>query len=296
MEKLAADDYEYLLNHVAANPNTPVYLLEKFAVDEKDDVRKAAAKNPNTPVSVLEKLAIDEVKYVRMSVAKNPNPHVHIFEKLALDEESVRYWVATNPNTPVSILEKLAVDKNGRVRTGAAENPNTPASALDKLAVNIILEKNKEDLESNTKDLEKNKKVIHDNPVQYICLKLENFFGNLIENNKDFLEENAFKVRPGIAYDKFYLNWIDGSYDMSLQGLIHHYMWEQELYHLILNEDEIKTCEAVVENSPESIYGAEDEGTQTMLDEIQSDTIKFVGKKLIDLGFDLKKTFKEYLE
>ena len=40
LEKLAADDYEYLLNHVAANPNTPVYLLEKFAVDEKDDVRK----------------------------------------------------------------------------------------------------------------------------------------------------------------------------------------------------------------------------------------------------------------
>ena len=73
-------------------------------------------------------------------------------------------------------------------------------------------------------------------------------------------------------------------------------MWEQELYHLILNEDEIKTCEAVVENSPEFIYASEDEGTQTMLDEIQFNIIQFVGKKLIDLGFDVKETLKEYLE
>ena len=143
----------------------------------------------------------------------------------------------------------------------------------------------------------KNKKVIHDNHIQYISLELENFFGSLIEDHKDFFaEENTFKVRPGVAYDKFYLDWIDGSYDMSLQGLIHHYMWEQELYHSILNEDEIKDCEAVVENSPEYIYGPEDEGKQTMLDEIQFDMIRFVGKKLIDLGFDVEETFKEYLD
>jgi len=143
----------------------------------------------------------------------------------------------------------------------------------------------------------KNKKVIHDNHIQYISLELENFFGSLIEDHKDFFaEENTFKVRPGVAYDKFYLDRIDGSYDMSLQGLIHHYMWEQELYHSILNEDEIKDCEAVVENSPEYIYGPEDEGKQTMLDEIQFDMIRFVGKKLIDLGFDVEETFKEYLD
>ena len=33
-----------------------------------------------------------------------------------------------------------------------------------------------------------------------------------------------------------------------------------------------------------------------LLDEIQSSIITFVGKKLIDLGFDVKETFKEYLE
>ena len=136
-----------------------------------------------------------------------------------------------------------------------------------------------------------------DNPIQYISLELQDFFEGIIEDNKDFFAEGqTFKVRPGVSYDKFFLDWIDGSYDMSLQGLIHHYMWEQELYHLILNENEIKDCEAVVENSPEYIYGPEDEGTQIMLDEIQSDMIRFVGIKLIDLGFDVEETFKEYLD
>jgi hypothetical protein len=145
--------------------------------------------------------------------------------------------------------------------------------------------------------LENNEGYAQDKKIKSISLQLENFFDDLIENNKDrFAKENTFKVRPGVGYDKFYLDWIEGSYDMSLQGLIHHYMWEKKLYHLFLNEDEIKTCAGVIENTPEYIYGPEDEPSQTMLDEIQFQTIVFVGKKLIDLGFDVKNTFKEYLE
>ena len=145
--------------------------------------------------------------------------------------------------------------------------------------------------------LEKDEGYINENKKQSIISQLKFFFGDLIENNKDFFaEENTFKVRPGIGYDKFYLDWIDGSYDMSLQGLIHHYMWEKKLYHLFLNEDEIKNCARVIENNPEYIYGPDDDPSQTMLDEIQFQTIVFVGKKLIDLGFDVKETFKEYLE
>ena len=73
-------------------------------------------------------------------------------------------------------------------------------------------------------------------------------------------------------------------------------MWEKKLYHLFLNEDEIKNCAIVIENNPEYIYGPDDDPSQTMLDEIQFQTIVFVGKKLIDLGFDVKDTFKEYIE
>jgi DNA-directed RNA polymerase subunit F len=145
--------------------------------------------------------------------------------------------------------------------------------------------------------LEKDEGYINENKKQSIILQLKTFFDDLIENNKDFFaERNTFKVRPGISYDKFYLDSIDGSYDMSLQGLIHHYMWEKKLYHLFLNEDEIKNCAAVIENNPEYIYGPDDDPSQNMLDEIQYQTIVFVGKKLIDLGFDVKDTFNEYIE
>ena len=138
---------------------------------------------------------------------------------------------------------------------------------------------------------------INENNKQSIILQLKTFFDDLIENNKDrFAKENTFKVRPGIGYDKFYLDWVDGMYDMSLQGLIHHYMWEKKLYHSFLNEDEIKNCAIVIENNPEYIYGPDDDPSQTMLDEIQFQTIVFVGKKLIDLGFDVKDTFKEYIK
>ena len=138
---------------------------------------------------------------------------------------------------------------------------------------------------------------INENKKQSIILQLKTFFDDLIENNKDrFAKENTFKVRPGIGYDKFYLDWVEGSYDMSLQGLIHHYMWEKKLYHLFLNEDEIKNCAIVIENNPEYIYAPDDDPSQTMLDEIQFQTIVFVGKKLIDLGVDVKDTFKEYIE
>ena len=138
---------------------------------------------------------------------------------------------------------------------------------------------------------------INENKKQSIILQLKTFFDDLIENNKDrFAKENTFQVRPGIGYDNFNLDWVDGMYDMSLQGLIHHYMWEKKLYHYFLNEDEIKNCAIVIENNPEYIYGPDDDPSQTMLDEIQFQTIVFVGKKLIDLGFDVKDTFKEYIK
>ena len=94
----------------------------------------------------------------------------------------------------------------------------------------------------------------------------------------------------------YYLNHVDGSYDMSLQGLIHHYMWEKKLYHLFLDEKDLEICQGVVENSPESIYGPEDnQALQDTLDEIYGDTISFVGRKLIDLGFDVRSDFESYL-
>ena len=144
--------------------------------------------------------------------------------------------------------------------------------------------------------LESNEDYIKEKNVKKIHLNLEKFFDVLIENHEDyFREENTFKVRPGVAYDKFYINQIEGSYDMSLQGLIHHYLWENELYHLFLSDEELETCEQVVNEQPEYIFGPDSGETQEIIDEIQAKAIKFVGKKLIKLGFDVEQDFESYL-
>ena len=67
-------------------------------------------------------------------------------------------------------------------------------------------------------------------------------------------------------------------------------------YKKLLPADEFKKCEATVKKYPESIYGPEDnQALQDTLDEIYGDTISFVGRKLIDLGFDVKNDFESYL-
>ena len=140
--------------------------------------------------------------------------------------------------------------------------------------------------------LESNEDYIKEKNVKKIHLNLEKFFDELIENHEDyFREENTFKVRPGVAYDKFYINQIEGSYDMSLQGLIHHYLWENELYHLFLSDEELETCEQVVNEQPEYIFGPDSGETQEIIDEIQAKAIVFVDKKLIKLGFDVEQDF-----
>jgi len=124
---------------------------------------------------------------------------------------------------------------------------------------------------------------------------------NITENVGFFRKDDSFKVRPGYGYDKFYLDRIDGSYDMSLQGLIHHIMYEEGFYKKILNDKEYAEMEVVIAEYPESIYGPTDEDEnyedlQEKLDSIYWESITFVGKKLLGLGFDVEETFSEYFE
>ena len=53
---------------------------------------------------------------------------------------------------------------------------------------------------------------------------------------------------------------------------------------------------ATVKKYPESIYGPEDnQALQDTLDEIYGETISLVGRKLIDLGFDVRSDFESYI-
>lgn len=136
-----------------------------------------------------------------------------------------------------------------------------------------------------------------------ILERIETILNKIVENNAEsFKKEDSFEVRPGYGYDKFYLDWIDGDYDMSLQGLIHHIMYEEGIYEEILDDDQFQELKSLIENSPEAIYGLDmddddfEEIQCEILDCVYSDAIEFVGKKLRGLGFDVEETFAEYLD
>ena len=71
--------------------------------------------------------------------------------------------------------------------------------------------------------------------IDDIIQTVKDILSGIIDDYSDsFIEEENFKVRPGYGYDKFYLNWVDQSYDMSLEGLIHYILFEEELYNEFL--------------------------------------------------------------
>ena len=124
------------------------------------------------------------------------------------------------------------------------------------------------------------------------------FLEKLIEKNKDnFKEQGDFVVRPGIAYDRFDLTAVQGSYDMSLAGLVHHFLYEKGHYKKLLPADEFKKCEATVKKHPESIYGPEDnQNVQDTLDEIHNAALMAVGRKLKSLKFEIPDEFKDVMD
>jgi hypothetical protein len=135
-----------------------------------------------------------------------------------------------------------------------------------------------------------------------ITEKVTKILSNIIEANvESFRRDDSFKVRPDYGYSKYYLDWIDGSYDMSLQSLVHHIMHEEGIYKAILNEKQFKDLEEVIKCTPEGIYSPHDEDEDyeriqyEILDTVYFESVKFVGSKLIENGFDVNDTFSEYL-
>ena len=73
-------------------------------------------------------------------------------------------------------------------------------------------------------------------------------------------------------------------------------MYEKKIYHKILSKDKLDYVSEIVKDNPEFIYHPSGEDQSDLLDEIYWQSIAFVGKKLVSLGFDLRDEFEEYLE
>jgi len=137
--------------------------------------------------------------------------------------------------------------------------------------------------------------------TQEIGSKVMKILDRIIAENLESLSQNDFKVRPrGYGYEKFYLNHVDGSFDMSLQSLINFILMEEGIYQKILSERQYTNCLDVLWNYPEAIYypegdSIEDLEVQDLLDTIYYKSISYTGKKLIAMGFNVFHDFKDYL-
>jgi hypothetical protein len=136
--------------------------------------------------------------------------------------------------------------------------------------------------------------------TQEIVSKVTKIIDKIIIENTQSLLHGDYMVRTKYGYQKFYLNWTSGSYDMSLQSLIHYILAEENIYKQILNEDQFAKCIKVIKDEPEAIYypngdSVEDLEVQDLLDTIYYKSIAYTGKKLLAMGLKVFHDFKDYL-
>ncbi len=134
--------------------------------------------------------------------------------------------------------------------------------------------------------------------IKTVIENLKNYFTEEIKEGKEvFLKQQNFKIRPGYGPDKFYLDRVQGSYEYSLQNLIHHILWEEDHYESFLNSRQLKDVKVAVDAEPDGIYGTgindnlsdseyeEDEVAQESLDIIYFQVIQHVGSLLEEFEF-----------
>ena len=116
-------------------------------------------------------------------------------------------------------------------------------------------------------------------------------------------------VRYGPEGEKFYLDWVEGSYESSLWLLIHKTMYYEGIYKLFLNDRCMADVEKVIKDYPDSIYGADEEKfteeeeangyTYTLIQEdyidgLYSAGIFFIGDQMNKTGHKIGSTFADW--
>lgn len=90
--------------------------------------------------------------------------------------------------------------------------------------------------------------------IKGVCMVLNRLF----EDDKDYYKENPdsnFKVRPYFTeYDKFYLDWIEGTYDKSLQLLIHYILFQKGYFRKLVSESTYEDLSYFMKAHPSNLY------------------------------------------
>ncbi|MDY6803672.1 MAG: hypothetical protein SXA11_07685 [Cyanobacteriota bacterium] len=142
LEELARDPGIFIT--VASNPNAPKSVfncnnLEPYNLERYQRLKMILAANPNTPVEILEKLegnlekcACSHKISTREALASHPKIPENVIHLLAEDRNSrVRKALAANPQIPYAVLLRLWRDRSFLVRTAVATNPKAPLSILE---------------------------------------------------------------------------------------------------------------------------------------------------------------------
>jgi hypothetical protein len=119
----------------------------------------------------------------------------------------------------------------------------------------------------------------------------------------------SIKVRYGPEDEKFYLDWVEGSYESSLWLLIHKTMYHEGIYQKFLNDRCMAEVEQVIKDQPDCIYGANEDNftpeeeangydyaliQETYLDGLYNAGIFFIGDQLKKNGYDVGQTFADW--
>lgn len=137
--------------------------------------------------------------------------------------------------------------------------------------------------------------------AQSIAAEVITYLDQVIDNNiDDFEPDGSYKVRPDYGYAKFYLDSVEGSYDMSLQGLIHYIMNDEEIYEKFLSDAQLDGVRDCIENYPEAIYSVDTregngEEVETLLDEVYYRCICHVARRLKKAGLNVD-AFSDFLD
>ena len=94
-------------------------------------------------------------------------------------------------------------------------------------------------------------------------------------------------MRPRYSYDNFYIDRVQGSYEGSLNGLIHHIMFEDGIYKNILTDEQFERCKKAVDEEPEGVWldnSASEDHTpdDSLVDELEDIYAQVIEHVLLD--------------
>lgn len=117
--------------------------------------------------------------------------------------------------------------------------------------------------------------------VKTVCEVLDKLID---ENTQSFKDSGVFKVHYAPSDNtKFYLDNTEGSYESSLQGLIHHIMYHADVYSSFLDDTDMDAVSELIANDPDAIFRSDIDEYQDVMDAIYKKAMAHVRKRLASL-------------